>query len=342
MTPELNRIYTGDCLELMSEWPDGFVQTCITSPPYWGLRDYGVAGQIGLESSLEAYVAKMVLVFREVRRLLTDDGTVWINLGDCYAHSSSGGHGLTGGRETSTLNGNLPPAGTTPVRRTMPLNLKNKDMVGIPWRIAFALQADGWYLRSDIIWAKPNPMPESVADRPTKAHEYLFLLAKSERYFYDADAIKEASSLSAEEILKKTPAGWDTKHDGNPRAGRYRNDKQRGHGRRHAGFNERWDAMEKIEQCSGMRNKRSVWTVGTSPFPEAHFATFPPDLIRPCILAGSAPNGVVFDPFMGAGTTALVASEYGRRFLGVELNPAYVEIAERRIANEKSQVKMAI
>jgi DNA modification methylase len=366
--PELNRIHIGHCLEIMRAWPDRFVQTVVTSPPYWGLRDYGVPGQLGLEETPEKFVTKMVEVFREVRRMLRDDGTLWLNMGDSYTSGGRNTHGTRIGYKQETNGGSMQ---MQHIRPELPVGLKPKDMVGIPWRVAFALQADGWYLRSDIIWAKPNPMPESVTDRPTKAHEYLFLLAKSEKYFYDAAAIKEKASWpegpNSPESIKspygqgftranqRKPSGWNDGPTRDDKVGRYKKlpvgqtnirkkrDKQRGYpDRQHQGFNDRWDAMERAEQCSGMRNKRSVWTVGTSPFPEAHFATFPPDLIKPCILAGSSGGGIVLDPFMGAGTTALVASQYGRSFLGIELNPEYVTIANARIAHERSQMKMAI
>ena len=212
--------------------------------------------------------------------------------------------------------------------------LKPKDLVGIPWRVAFALQADGWYLRSDIIWAKPNPMPESVTDRPTRSHEYLFLLSKRPRYFYDAAAIKEP----AKALTTKMPDGWDTgegAHGSFHRNGREngrRTDKQRGHGRKHDGFNDRWDALTKNEQQAIMSNKRTVWTIATQPYPEAHFATFPPDLVKPCVLAGSRPGNVVLDPFAGSGTTAYVAKELGRRSVGIDLSAPYLNLATRRLA----------
>ncbi len=364
--PDSNRIYPGDCLEVMKAWPDAFVQTCVTSPPYWGLRDYGIAGQAGMEKSPQDYVAKIVKVFREVRRVLRNDGTLWLNLGDSY---TSGGRS-TFGTWQPTAKQSTHRAIKDAKRAPQPKGLKPKDLVGIPWLVAFALQADGWYLRSDIIWSKPNPMPESVTDRPTKAHEYMFLLAKSERYYYDATAIKEKASYpdgaNSPESIKspygqgftrvnqRKPSGWNDGPTSDDRIGRYKTlpdgqinirikrDKQRGHGRRHDGFNDRWDQMDRQGQCSGMRNKRSVWTVATCPFPEAHFATFPPELIKPCILAGSAGGGIVLDPFMGAGTTALVASQYGRQFLGIEMNPEYVAMAEKRIDPEVSQMKIAL
>ncbi len=311
-------ILVGDCRESLRSLPDQSVHCVVTSPPYFGLRDYGVDGQIGQETTPEDFVAAMVEVFREVRRVLRDDGTFWLNLGDSFA-SSVKGSGLGG-----------------------------KNLIGIPWRVALALQADGWILRQDIIWHKPNPMPESVRDRCTKAHEYIFMLTKSSRYFYDNDAVKNPPS---EALLKQVVAGYagsDTKDYAVARAqsasgtkgriieqARKKIDKQRGHGRRHAGFNDRWDAMSKSEQQLLGSNKRSVWTVSTKPFKEAHFATYPPDLIEPCILAGCPEGGTVLDPFFGAGTTGLVAQRHGRNWIGCELNPTYAEIAERRINGER-------
>ena len=300
------------------------------------------APQLGLEATPELYVAKMVAVFREVRRVLRDDGTLWLNLGDSYINhpaSAVNRNGMSG-----TLNNGVADFpcrdGTRGDQKRVgiPNGLKVKDLAGIPWRVAFALQADGWYLRQDIIWAKPNPMPESVTDRCTKAHEYLFMFAKSERYFYDQEAIKEPMSMSSVERLSQpnleNQEGSDRvpgKTNGNMKAvGKI--DKQRGHGRRHAGFNDRWDAMEKEEQCSGMRNKRTVWTIPTQPYSEAHFATFPPKLIEPCILAGCPSGGLVLDPFAGSGTTIQVAQQLGRRGVGIELNPAYITLADTRTA----------
>lgn len=287
------------------------------------------APQLGLEKTPEEYVAKMVAVFREVRRVLRDDGTLWLNLGDSYASAWA--------CKRRNVVGNGSPNESVE-RGRMAEGLKEKDLVGIPWRVAFALQADGWYLRSDIIWHKPNPMPESVTDRPTKAHEYLFLLTKSERYYYDAEAIKEPGScLSFPDMNGSTLSGGaygrHTLDKAIPEKQR-RTDKQRGHGRRHAGFNDRWDAMEKADQCGGMRNKRTVWTVATHPYSEAHFATFPPKLIEPCILAGCPSGGLVLDPFAGSGTTIQVAQNLGRRGVGIELNPQYIALAEERTAQE--------
>jgi DNA modification methylase len=312
------RILTGDVREMLQSLPDQSVQTCVTSPPYWGLRDYGVSGQLGLESTPEAYVASMVGVFREVRRVLKDDGTVWLNLGDSYAGSGKGGNPEAGKQSTnrgSQTVGVLYETGRTAreaavtnvSRLTFPdQGIKQKDLVGIPWMVAFALRADGWYLRSDIIWSKPNPMPESVTDRPTKAHEYIFLLSKSRSYYYDAAAIAEASlcPLRDKEAL-----------DGEDAVTR----KLRGFGN-HLGTYE-------------ARNKRSVWAVATQPYPEAHFATFPEALIEPCILAGSTVGDTVLDPFTGSGTTGAVAIRHQRNFVGCELNPAYIDLARKRIGN---------
>lgn len=310
-------------------------QTCVTSPPYFGLRDYGHADQMGLEPTHEQYVASVVAVFRLVRDVLADDGTLWLNLGDSYAGSWGAQSRENAGKQApnvSALSANqvkaaqIKASGTGSLGRTP--GLKAKDLIGIPWKVAFALQADGWYLRSDIVWHKPNPMPESVTDRPTKAHEYLFLLTKSERYYYDAAAIKEPGIYAGPNGRQKSPhaQGFARRTADQEKT---RQDKQRGHRRRHAGFNERWDAMTTEEQCSVMRNKRSVWTVATKPQPEAHFATFPPDLIEPCIMAGAAHGAVVLDPFMGSGTTARVALSLGRQFIGCEINAAYAGIQDR-------------
>lgn len=392
-------ILQGDALEVLRTMPAESAQCVVTSPPYWGLRDYGVAGQLGLEKTPEEYVEKMVEIFREVRRVLRSDGTLWLNLGDSYAAGGNGGHS----RGSDLFHGHIKDRGDLSGKpKKAPPGLKPKDLVGIPWRVAFALQADGWWLRSDIIWSKPNPMPESVTDRPTRAHEYIFLLTKSERYFYDAEAIKEESVYgvpnSPESI--KNPYGQGFTR-------RAKADKQRGHDRRHDGFNDRWDSISKEEQGAMGRNKRSVWTIGTHAFPEAHFATFPPKLIEPCILAGTSEKGccprcgapnirivkksggtigkawhdhqsdilqgqrisdqdgihgrngreaykvetvgwkpscscetgseiscVVFDLFSGAGTTGLVSNRLGRRFIGIELNPEYVDLAKKRIIND--------
>lgn len=533
----INRIYLGDVLQVLQTLESESVNCCVTSPPYWGLRDYGVEGQLGLEKTPEEYTSKMVEVFREVRRVLRKDGVMFLNIGDSHASDTKGSGG-----PSLMQDGNR---GSRYESRKFNHGLKPKDLVGIPWMVAFALRQPyenalikdrvdrawfagiidgegcitsnevptnfnpsypiilqvrmsdrqalekiveitkvskvqdehlspsqigslqrppsvwktsgdnamnllaecypfltvkkkqalvawnlqklkdgietrrgvtipienmekrkhlyliirdlnqrrsvdipswlekpvikiepGWYLRSDVIWAKPNPMPESVTDRPTKAHEYLFLMAKSERYYYDAEAIKEPAIYydidpRPSALVRARELGYDTKEQkiprpnksqifsrdyperakeskfstplkniplGQARLGAYR-DKQRGHNRRHAGFNDRWDKMTKEEQCSAMRNKRSVWTIPTHPFPEAHFATFPEDLIEPCIRAGSKEGDIVLDPFMGAGTTAIVSLKLGRKYIGIELNPKYIQIAEDRINNNVGLLK---
>lgn len=321
MKPALDTIHLGDNLTTMKTWPDSFVQTCVTSPPYFGLRDYGVEGQLGLEATPEQFVEKLVAVFSEVRRVLRDDGTLWLNLGDSY-NTYGGNRG-----ESAGINKN-PQSAMPKVRKEYGLtvkSLKNKDLIGIPWMVAFALRADGWYLRSDIIWAKKNCMPESVTDRPTKGHEHIFLLSKSDRYFYDHQAIKEPVTESSIARVSQ--------NDGNPN---WNTERDRSGGVQ----NEQTMDITKMVSADGMRNKRDVWHVATQPFKEAHFATFPPDLIAPCILAGAPRGGLVLDPFMGAGTTALVAARHDRRFLGCELNPEYLAIAHVRIANEVAQEKM--
>jgi DNA modification methylase len=326
---EVVSLYQGDVLEELRKIPDGVVRCCVTSPPYWGLRDYGVEGQIGIEKTPEAYVAKLVAVFAEVRRVLSADGTLWLNLGDCYATGAGKVGDCPGGGEQGER-----WSGPAIQPNRMPLaGLKPKDLVGIPWRVAFALQADGWYLRSDIIWSKPNPMPESVQDRPTKSHEYVFLLSKSEQYHYDAAAIRtEQSPVS---IARRTRARWSgyappgqPAHNGDPIRG---SDKQRGHSRHHAGFNDRWDVMTKEEQQALGANARSVWTIATQPYPEAHFAVFPEELAGRCILAGSAVGDTVLDPFAGSGTTLLVAKRMQRHAIGVDLSVAYCALAARRL-----------
>lgn len=330
------RILVGDCRARLAELDAGSVQTCVTSPPYFGLRDYGHAGQIGLEPTPDEYVREMVAVFREVRRVLRDDGTLWLNLGDSYnASPGTKRQSRPGGGGDKTADEEAWGVGER--RRVLGDGLKPKDLIGIPWRVAFALQADGWYLRSDIIWAKPNAMPESVRDRPTRSHEYIFLLSKSERYHYDADAIAEdaVTALAPPDANGSTISGGaygrSVLGDAIPEKDR-RVDKQRGHSRRHAGFNDRWDATERSEQnTNGKRNKRDVWTVCPAQFSGAHFATFPPALIEPCILAGCPKDGTVLDPFGGAGTTALVADRLGRNAILCELNPEYARMTEERL-----------
>lgn len=332
------RILAGDVRETLASLPAASVQCCVTSPPYWGLRDYGHDGQLGLEPTPDAYVANMVAVFREARRVLNDDGTLWLNLGDSFFGGGYANHAVNGKAWLEAHGGDRRRSRQQDRINANP-QLKPKDLVGIPWMVAFALRADGWYLRSDIIWAKPNPMPESVTDRPTKAHEYIFLLSKSARYYYNAAAIREPYAPSTLTQFDKAYTGEATKDysgTGAQNASDVKRrivDKQRGHGRRHAGFNDRWDAMEKAEQISGGANKRTVWQVATQPYPGAHFATYPEALIEPCILAGSRQGDAVLDPFTGSGTTGAVAVRHQRNFIGCELNPAYIELARVRIGD---------
>ena len=312
-------ILQGDCRDVLKTLPDCSVHCCVTSPPYFGLRDYGCAGQIGLESTPDAYVAELVAVFREVRRVLRDDGTLWLNLGDSYASFRDGKATPDSTRGDDV--GTLVPKGSAMNRMASTFagsRVKHKDLIGIPWRVAFALQADGWYLRQDIIWHKPNPMPESVRDRCTKAHEYIFLLAKSPRYYYDADAVKEQQT---ESTVARAAYGWNGRTDDNSNGARTGST-----------FKRMAESGEKIGTIpsDGLRNKRSVWTVSTKPYREAHFATFPPDLIQPCIRAGCPAGGTVLDPFGGSGTTGEVAASEGRKAILIELNPEYVTLANKR------------
>jgi len=382
-TPNVDTIIQGDALTRLKELPSESVDCCITSPPYFGLRDYGVEGQIGLEESPEAYVSKLVEVFREVRRVLKKEGTLWLNLGDSYAGNGPQHERATDADIRTATVGNL--LNKVQHRQGTVKGLKPKDLIGIPWMVAFALRADGWYLRSDIIWHKPNCMPESVTDRPTKAHEYIFLLSKSQKYYYDGEAIKEPAAP-----YRKCGKGAEyCDENADPKGGGFRG----------KGGLKAWRPDE-----TG-RNKRTVWTVATKPFAEAHFATFPEKLIEPCILAGTSERGVcpecgkpwirqvgkqtiylsnaakagttalagkghtssqvrenhdirlgpctqtetigwlpscqcscdpvpavVLDPFFGAGTTGLVAKKLGRHFIGIELNEAYIGMAQKRIA----------
>lgn len=370
----MNKIYEGDALETLKRFHDKIANCIVTSPPYYGLRDYGVTGQCGLEKSPEEYIQNQVLIFREAKRVLRDDGTLWLNIGDSYA---------SGPRDRTPLqacaNSTISGAMSTQMQSLKQINkitdgLKSKDLIGIPWMLAFALRADGWYLRQDIIWQKPNPMPESVSDRCTKSHEYIFLLSKSPKYYYDAEAIatpyqdKTLTTFGCEskgkgdgsgliksenwgnsiEVRKpkvwKTPDGWDTAkgshgivHRDGRSAGKTAKEKNaeaygiNGHGFK--GHSGNYDAKGNL-LGSGKANKRSVWTVATMPYSEAHFATFPEKLITDCIKAGCPDGGIVLDVFMGAGTTALVARKLNRNFIGIELNPAYIKLAEKRLQEE--------
>lgn len=331
-------IIQGDCLTVLRGMESSTVDTCVTSPPYFGLRDYGVDGQIGLEDTPEAYVARLVEVFREVRRVLRDDGTLWLNLGDSYANS--GGLGRQGHSPQRNKRANV-KAQERQATAKVPNGLKPKDLIGIPWRVAFALQADGWYLRQDIIWHKPNPMPESVRDRCTKAHEYVFMLSKSARYYYDQQAISEP--VAASTIARVSQPNLAALRGSDRVPGKTNGPmkavvrKQDGHGRRHEGFNNRYFSQD---SAAPTRNRRSVWTVTTKPFKGAHFATFPPDLIEPCILAGCPPGGMVLDPFGGSGTTGLVAAKHGRSATLIELNPEYAEMASERLMEATAQADL--
>jgi len=413
----MNKCYIGDCRDVMRDLiiQGVKVQMCVTSPPYWGLRDYGVAGQLGLEATPQEYIERMVEVFRLTRELLTDDGTLWLNLGDSYAGSGRGGNPteetstLQGGQDSQrasmikrnqknvsaaqrenavTVYGSRLPAGLHESARQSgaigrawvppPNGLKQKDLCGIPWRVAFALQSDGWWLRQDIIWSKPNPMPESVTDRCTKSHEYLFLLAKnggkpllwrardtrewsrhpdlSEKipgldgkitrrwdgfdYYYDSDAVAEPVTLSTVERMSQATlesqagsARVPGKTNGNmhtvlKKSGNKKRKPATARGCPHDGV------AGSVPWAGSMRNKRSVWTVATQPYSEAHFATFPPALIEPCILAGSRPGDIVLDPFFGSGTTGEVAQQLGRKWIGIELNPDYEKLQRRRTAQQ--------
>jgi DNA modification methylase len=293
-------IKQGDSLEVLKTLPDYSINTCVTSPPYYGLRDYGVDGQIGLEQTPEEYIAKLVGVFREVRRVLHDDGTCWINIGDSYYNYRPGaGQSLC----KQTVSNSLQDLPQTCARRGNKLEgLKEKDLIGIPWMLAFALRADGWYLRQEIIWHKPNPMPESVKDRCTKAHESLFLLSKSQKYYFDSGAVKEPAVGPAKKCGPKNDAS--------------RNDSDR----------------TGIVRGDGVtRTRRSVWSIPTKPFKEAHFAVMPEALVEPCILAGSPEGGTVLDPFSGAATVGLVALKNSRNYTGIELNPEYIAISRKRL-----------
>jgi len=339
-TPQVQLLH-GDAHEQLRTLEAESVQCVVTSPPYFGLRDYGVEG------SPEEFIDSLVSVFSEVRRVLRADGTLWVNIGDTYAtRGGPGWQGKNGQRSDRRFTGTRNTVAMREHSRTAHDGFKPKDMLGIPWMLAFALRADGWWLRQDIIWAKPNPTPEAVTDRCTKAHEYLFLLTRSERYFYDNKAIQEpvahpedntpedhARAFSA--LRTSSPEGRQKGYQSGNKERKFRGD----HGgvstdlqRSHQGFGVPW------EYSGQGRNKRSVWSIPTSPFPEAHFATFPPALVEPCILAGSKPGDLVLDPFVGSGTTAMVARDLGRRAVGIDLNTEYLDIAIRRVGGQLALV----
>jgi DNA modification methylase len=298
---------TGDALTLLRQMPDKSVDCCVTSPPYWRLRNYNVEGQYGMEATPKEWVAMQVQVFREVRRIV--NGTLWLNVGDSYVNRS-----LAGGGDPTIGLRNI---GESKQPRQPVLPLLPKNLLGLPWMLAFALRNDGWYLRQEIIWQKPQAMPESCKDRPTRSHEQIFLLAAAHRYYYDWRTIQEPAVCKS--VKKFTDGGRD---------------KQRGHSRRHAGFNGRYAAKLAVEGAPKLRNKRSVWTISTQAFKGAHFATFPEKLVEPCILAGCPVGGTVLDPYLGSGTTGLVALRHGRHFVGIDLKPEYVAMARERIAKE--------
>ena len=355
------RIINADVMDGLRQLPDESVHCVVTSPPYWGLRDYGVDGQIGLEATLGEHISRMVEVFREVRRVMRKDATLWLNYGDCYATSVNGRSAADTkavGNDDRTFRdkpfstvGPIIARGEGDAKRASEGKesyrpgseyrvcaggyLKPKDLCMMPHRLAIALQEDGWWVRCDIVWAKPNPMPESIKDRPTKAHEYVFLLSKSERYHYDADAIRE--TRTSDEDANGFRGGSYVQGEPSSRAvvGNKRIKMDDSIDRRKVGFNQRWDAAEAAGDTLSGRNKRSVWTVATKAFDEAHFATFPPELIEPMIKAGCPVGGTVLDPFSGAGTTAMVADRLQRNAIGIELNPEYAAMSERRINGDR-------
>jgi len=345
------QILQGDCRDVLRTLPDESVHCVVTSPPYFGLRDYGVAGQIGLEETPEAFVAELVSLFREARRVLRDDGIFWLNLGDSYAASGRGGNpDESPHQKQSTNRGSRQFFQKDAVDEGVigrqwvkpPEGYKPKDLIGVPWLTAFALRADGWYLRDAVFWAKPNGMPGSQEDRCTSSYEMIFQFSKSRIYWSDFDAIKTppresslvrtAQDLQAQAGSHRANGGGKT--NGAMKAVGVNADKQRGHGRRHAGFNDRWDAMDKKEQQAKPVMMRNVWFVAPALFKEAHYAVMPDEIARRCILAGCPVGGIVLDPFLGAGTTAMVASRLGRDCIGVELNPANITMAERRIKGD--------
>lgn len=308
---DINKIYCGNCIDILETFPDRSIDCCITSPPYYGLRDYGVNGQIGNEDTPEQYIENLVIVFEEVKRILKDDGVLWLNIGDSWAGSNQGAGTKNLSKKQSSNHGTNYMIAKTHKSKLSKLNgYKPKDLIGIPWMAAFALRENGWYLRQDIIWAKGNPMPESVKDRCTKSHEYVFLLSKSRKYYFDYMSIKEPAVTQ--------PKARDKNKEG------YQADYPKG---------DRFSSGERVYGADGMRNKRDVWNVNIKPCKEAHFATFPDTLIEPCVLAGCPECGIILDPFMGSGTTGLVARRHNRNYVGIELNPDYVQIAENRISS---------
>lgn len=350
MNLPLNTILQGDCLEMVKTIPDNSIDCCITSPPYYGLRDYGVDGQIGLEETPEEYIDKLTSLFREVRRVLKDDGTLWVNIGDSYAAQRGGTYqpaeSLAGGIGGKTVDGEKVNRGRAegynPTRNAAAIGLKHKDLIGIPWMLAFALRSDGWYLRQDIIWHKPNPMPESVKDRCTKSHEYIFLLSKSPHYYFDYEAIQEEATgydgrkdtmhKGSKKYTQECMPGMQKQEMASRAHERWKFKNLQDKGQTTQTMHER-RAEGKQDILYPVRNKRDVWSVPVKPCKEAHFAIYPEELIKPCILAGCKVGGIVLDPFFGSGTTGRVAEALGRNYIGCELNPEYVKIAEKRTSD---------
>ena len=330
-----NIIIVGDALQALQRIADNTIDCCITSPPYYGLRDYGVAGQIGLENSPQEYIEKLVEVFREVHRVLKPDGTLWLNISDSYVGSGKGAARYPVNATKYKQGTNHGMMGAVATTQTKTPGIKPKDMIGIPWMLAFALRADGWFLRQDIIWYKPNCMPESVKDRCTKSHEYIFLLSKSKRYYFDAAAIKEP----AVGFDNCPPAGsiGTLRPNSRRRKGNARTFRGGGAYTSNMAYDNSASVARQthgnVENTTGLRNKRDVWSVSTRGFKGAHFATFPEKLIEPCVLAGCREGGVILDPFAGSGTTGKVAKDNGRAFIGIELNPEYGELAAKRMGS---------
>lgn len=336
---KLNRCHNMDSIDGLKLLESGSVHCCITSPPYYGLRDYGANGQIGLEATPEEYISRLVSTFREIWRVLRDDGTLWLNIGDSYAGSGMGAANYPGkaSEKQHTNAGSFSATG----RQTMHFEgIKPKDLIGIPWMLAFALRADGWYLRQDVIWAKPNPMPESVTDRCTKSHEYVFLFSKSPHYYFDAEAIAEPVAAST---IKRLSQDISTQ-SGSDRVPGKSNGPMKAVAPRYGGhkYTIEPDVFYRTKsgnayECHEKRNKRDVWMISTKPNKIAHFATFPPELIKPCILSGCPKGGIVCDPFMGSGTTLVTANKLDRNCIGFDINSEYCDMANKRRAQEMAQ-----
>ena len=325
------QVLQGDCLDLLKLLDGESVDCIVSSPPYWRQRDYGMAGQLGLESTPEEYIAKLTAIFAECRRVLRSDGTCWVNLGDKWASGGNGG----GGSFMEDRGEAWAHAKDSKGWRKPQTGYKDKDLVGVPWMLAFAMRAEGWYLRQCNIWAKPNGMPESVRDRSTVSHEYVFQFAKNNDYWYDTEAARTPAAPDTETRLAGLTGSPHGRHAETPLPPKERrSNKQRGHPRKHQGFNDRWDSMEKSEQLAGGSNLRSVWWIAPAQYREGHYAVMPDALAEICITAGCKPGGTVLDPFGGAGTTGLVADRLQRDAILIELNPEYAEMARNRITND--------